>query len=221
MFSVDQKRDISDAVQKILRATKHPELPPTGEISFTLQVAGAEDWSFAAIKNNGAVGDPGINPHNELMASIPEDEGRGLIEKAKELTGQSVPYAETLTPIMDLQQRVTAEFDQLKSRVSLVEGKADGLIEKVHDPRVVTPDDHLREIVEKKWLDLETRLRKLEERDKINRELYSELRFGLDSVQEFLIPIREDNVIQHHSDQLENLATAIRQLGSPKVTGGD
>lgn len=87
MFSVQQKRDISDAVQKILRATAHAELPTTGEIAFTLHVDGAEDWSWADIQNNGAVGDPGVNPHNELMASIPEEEGRGLIEKAKELTG--------------------------------------------------------------------------------------------------------------------------------------
>lgn len=199
MFSVEQKRDISDAVQKILRATKHPELPTTGEISFTLQVAGAEEWSFAAIQNNGAVGNPGINPHNELMASIPEEEGRGLIERAKELTGQSVPYAETLTPIMDLEQRMIAEFGQLKGRISLVEGKADGLIEKEHDPRV-TPDDHLRKIVEDKWLQLDARLTRLET---------------------FFQTTIEDNLIQHHTDQLNNLATAIRQLGSPKVTGGD
>ncbi len=224
MFSVDQKRDISDAVQKILRATQHAELPTTGEVSFTLHVDGAEDWSWADIKNNGAVGDPGINPHNELMASIPEEEGQSLIGKAKALTGQTPYMSDTpsLSPIMDLQQRVTAEFDQLKSRLSLVEGKADGLISRLdHREKTNTPDDHLREIVENKWLDLETRLSKLGERDKINRKLYAELRFGLDTLQEFLTPIIEDNLIQHHSEQLENLATAIGQLGSPKVTGGD
>lgn len=173
MFSVDQKRDISDAVQKILRATKHPELPTTGEISFTLQVAGAEEWSFAAIQNNGAVGNPGINPHNELMASIPEEEGRGLIERAKELTGQSVPEAK--------------------------DPSFHGATPYTPDPRV-HPDDHLREIVEKKWLQLDARLTRLEV---------------------FFQTTIEDNLIQHHSDQLNNLATAIRQLGSPKVTGGD
>jgi hypothetical protein len=214
MFSVQQKRDISDAVQQILRATNHPELPQTGEISFTLQIAGAEEWSFAAIQNNGAVGDPGINPHNELMASIPPEEARGLLDKAKTLTGET-PY------MMDLREQVTAELNHLKDRVSLVEGKADGLIERVHGPSVATPDEHLREIVENKWLDLETRLKRLEDRDEIHRKLYSEVRFGLDKVQDFLTPIIEDNVIQHHSDQLNNLATAIRQLGSPKVTGGD
>jgi hypothetical protein len=57
MFSVQQKRRIADAVQRILRETCHPELP-TGEISFHLHVDGAEDWSWADIRNNGAVGVP-------------------------------------------------------------------------------------------------------------------------------------------------------------------
>ncbi len=87
MFSVQQKRDISDAVQKILRATNHPELSADGgEIQFLLHVDGAEAWSWADIRNNGAVGNPGINPHNELMDSVSEEEGRGLIESAKQLT---------------------------------------------------------------------------------------------------------------------------------------
>lgn len=64
MFSVAQKRAISDAVQKILRDTKHPELPP-GEIQFLLHVDGAEAWSFADIRNNGAVPNPKVNPWNE------------------------------------------------------------------------------------------------------------------------------------------------------------
>jgi len=92
MFSVQQKRDISDAVQKILRATMHAELPVSGEISFLLHVDGAESWSWADIKNNGAVGDPGVNPHNELMASVPEEKGREMIKEAQELTEGQVPY---------------------------------------------------------------------------------------------------------------------------------
>lgn len=67
MFSVKQKREIADAVQAILRATNHPELP-YGEIRFTLKVEGAEDWSWAEIKNNGAVANPGVNPWNEHYA---------------------------------------------------------------------------------------------------------------------------------------------------------
>ncbi len=57
MFSVQQKQDISDAVQKILRDTAHPELP-NGEVSFHLHVDGAEGWSWANIRNNGAVANP-------------------------------------------------------------------------------------------------------------------------------------------------------------------
>ncbi len=64
MFSVREKRYIADAVQSILRNTGHPELPE-GEISFTLHVDGAAGWSWADIKNNGSVQDPGVNPWNE------------------------------------------------------------------------------------------------------------------------------------------------------------
>lgn len=67
MFSVDQKRKISDAVQKILRDTNHPELPK-GEIEFHLHVDGASEMSWADIKNNGAVAFPTFNPWNEAQA---------------------------------------------------------------------------------------------------------------------------------------------------------
>lgn len=67
MFSVAQKRQISDAVQKILRDTNHPELP-CGEIQFSLHVDGAESWSWADIRNNGAVTQPDVNPWNEFQA---------------------------------------------------------------------------------------------------------------------------------------------------------
>ena len=65
MFSVRQKREITEAVQKILRDTNHPELPKEGEISFRLHVNGDEAWSWADIANNGAVANPSVNPHNE------------------------------------------------------------------------------------------------------------------------------------------------------------
>jgi len=64
MFSVRQKREIAEAVQKILRETKHPELPD-GEIEFTLDVKGEEKRSWAHIENNGNIETPSINPHNE------------------------------------------------------------------------------------------------------------------------------------------------------------
>ncbi len=68
MFSVTQKRMIAAAVQRILRDTGHPELPGPGEeIDFTLNVCGAESWSFAEIKNNGRVQSPSVNPWNEMQ----------------------------------------------------------------------------------------------------------------------------------------------------------
>lgn len=66
MFSVAQKRAIAEAVQNVLRNTGHPELPE-GEIQFHLHVRGAEGWSWADIRNNGAVENPGVNPHNEAQ----------------------------------------------------------------------------------------------------------------------------------------------------------
>lgn len=66
MFSVQQKREIADKVQTILRETKHPELPDS-EIQFQLHVVGAEDWSWADIENNGSVPNPSVNFHNEAQ----------------------------------------------------------------------------------------------------------------------------------------------------------
>ena len=66
MFSIRQKRQISEAVQQILAETNHPELPEH-EIEFYLHVKGAESWSWAVIKNNGSVKTPGVNMHNELQ----------------------------------------------------------------------------------------------------------------------------------------------------------
>lgn len=67
MFNIQQKRAIADRVQTILRGTGHPELPE-GEIEFHLHVKGAEAWSWADIKNNGAVANPTENPWNEQQA---------------------------------------------------------------------------------------------------------------------------------------------------------
>ena len=168
MFSVQQKRDISDAVQKILRATAHPELPVEGEITFNLKVIGAESWSWADIKNNGAVGSPGVNPHNELMDSIPEEEARGLIDKAKEISDYP-------------------------------------------DPRA-TPDDFMKEMLTVQLQKLQRQMQRLEDREKIKDQLYSEVSTAVGNLQAFLQPIMEDNLIQHHSDQIRNLMTAVNQF---------
>lgn len=66
MFSVQQKRDIANKIQTVLRETNHPELPQ-GEISFFLHVEGATMMSWADIRNNNAVSNPGVNPHNEMQ----------------------------------------------------------------------------------------------------------------------------------------------------------
>jgi len=65
MFSIAQKRSISERVQSILQNTNHPELPTEGEIQFTLSVKGAESWSWAEIKNNAAVPSLCVNLWNE------------------------------------------------------------------------------------------------------------------------------------------------------------
>jgi len=246
MFSVEQKRGISQAVQDLLRATNHPELPTTGEISFTLHVDGAKEWSWADIKNNGAVGDPGVNPHNEAMASMPESEARELIDAA--IPEAQEPSFHGATPYMPDPRNTPDEFmtEMLKQQIGTLTKriyKAEAiiidynkrineaeLVVTAHEKRLtplesalsadsgtadsdvnplVSPMEQLRRVV--------TKIHQLEERDKINRKLYSEVRFGLDTVQEFLTPIIEDNLIAHHDDQINNLNTAIRQLGNPQI----
>jgi len=64
MFSVQQKREISDKIQSILKDTNHPELPE-GEIEFLIHVDGAKIWSWADIKNNGQIEKPSRNLWNE------------------------------------------------------------------------------------------------------------------------------------------------------------
>ena len=74
MFSLRQKQDISNKIQKILRETGHPELPDD-EIKFLIHVEGERSWSWADIRNNGYFTEenkPGVNPHNEMMDSESE-----------------------------------------------------------------------------------------------------------------------------------------------------
>lgn len=67
MFSVQQKRDIAEKIQQILRETNHPDLP-IGEVQFEINIRGAEAWSWAVIQNNEAVKNPKVNPWNEQQA---------------------------------------------------------------------------------------------------------------------------------------------------------
>ncbi len=82
MFSTEQKREIADAIQQILRNTEHPELPE-GEITFFLHVDGAENWSWADIRNNGAVTDPKINPWNEQIVQVCQEEAEKAIQEVR------------------------------------------------------------------------------------------------------------------------------------------
>lgn len=98
MFSTKQKRFISNEVQKILKnkvpsgqreeqikdvlkSLNHVEMSKVdilfdlkifgeenGEWQFHLHVYGAESWSWADIKNNGAVLNPVVNPFNKMIA---------------------------------------------------------------------------------------------------------------------------------------------------------
>jgi hypothetical protein len=77
MFSVRQKRQIAEAVQKVLRDTNHPELPE-GEITFCLEVTGAEAMSWAIIKNNGQVKNPSVNAWNESQDPVQRAAERGF-----------------------------------------------------------------------------------------------------------------------------------------------
>jgi hypothetical protein len=67
-IEAQQKREIADKVQAILRETAHPELPE-GEIQFALHVDGAEALAWADIRNNGAVTGIALNPWNEAQAA--------------------------------------------------------------------------------------------------------------------------------------------------------
>ena len=49
-----------------MKDTNHPELPKD-EINFVLHVDGVEGWSWADIRNNGAVKNPSVNLFNEMQ----------------------------------------------------------------------------------------------------------------------------------------------------------
>jgi len=69
MFSTQQKRHISNEIQRILRETNHPELP-SHEIRFQIHVEGDQPWSWADIVNNGACPIPKVNLWNEINSGI-------------------------------------------------------------------------------------------------------------------------------------------------------
>lgn len=68
MFSMNQKKTISEAVEKVILSFKHPEMP-TEKPEFHLHIKGKESWSWADIEPNWHFEDkePGINEFNERV----------------------------------------------------------------------------------------------------------------------------------------------------------
>lgn len=81
MFSVEEKRKIAKAVEKVLLEIKHPEMPKD-KLKFKLHVDGKESWSFADIEPNWVYEnkEPGINPWNE-QSKEQIKEGSKIINK--------------------------------------------------------------------------------------------------------------------------------------------
>ena len=68
MFSAEQKKQISEKIEKILLDVGHPEMP-LERPDFELHVVGKDSWSWAKIEPNWKFKDrePSINPHNEAQ----------------------------------------------------------------------------------------------------------------------------------------------------------
>lgn len=68
MFSVEEKRKIAEAIEKLLLELDHPEMPKE-KPKFKLHVDGKESWSWADIEPNWVFEDGkemGVNPFNEI-----------------------------------------------------------------------------------------------------------------------------------------------------------
>ena len=124
MFSVRQKREIADAVEKILRDTNHPELP-SGDINFKLHVEGDEDWSWANIQNNKSVPNPSVNEWNEKQD-----------HKVKEYLEYTFSYLD------DTKRSVVLTESQLKgTRVLYTVANEEGIIIKEGNEYYIVWDD--------------------------------------------------------------------------------
>ena len=74
MFSIKQKQEIAEAVERVLLSFEHPEMP-TERPEFTLNVNGKESWSWAEIRPNWTYNvdnPPSINPWNEKQEDTNE-----------------------------------------------------------------------------------------------------------------------------------------------------
>jgi hypothetical protein len=68
MFSQRQKKEIAEAVERVILSFDHPEMPKERPV-FHLHVKGKESWSWADIEPNWTFEDksPGVNPFNEMQ----------------------------------------------------------------------------------------------------------------------------------------------------------
>ena len=73
MFSIQEKRKISEAVEKVLLELGHPEMPLDKPL-FILKVQGKEEWSYATILPNWSVTGDGANTWNEVARDILRDQ---------------------------------------------------------------------------------------------------------------------------------------------------
>lgn len=67
MFSVNEKREIAEGIEKLLLDLGHPEMPKD-KPSFNLHVDGKESWSWADIKPNWTYNEsnlPSVSSWNE------------------------------------------------------------------------------------------------------------------------------------------------------------
>lgn len=73
MFSVAEKRQIADTVEKLLLSLNHPEMPKEKPL-FQLHVTGREEWSWAEIEPNWVFDEghktPTANPFNEISRDL-------------------------------------------------------------------------------------------------------------------------------------------------------
>jgi len=67
MFSVEEKKKIAEAIEKLLLDLNHPEMPKD-KPTFKLHVDGKESWSWADIEPNWVyeIKKPSVNPWNEV-----------------------------------------------------------------------------------------------------------------------------------------------------------
>lgn len=75
MFSMEEKKKIADAVEKVLLELNHPEMPKE-KPNFTLLVKGKEEWSYAEIKPNWTFG-----PNNPVTGRLWNEIARESLNK--------------------------------------------------------------------------------------------------------------------------------------------